>query len=81
MCNNTKCNWVRYFPRFFSGNKGRISRPLINTAATDVIDATHTAGIMSNGAAEPQAPRTAATVDGMSWIEAVFSVISVSTVS
>ena len=33
----------------------------------------HTAGRMSKGRAEPRFPRTAATVAGISWMEAVFS--------
>ncbi len=81
ICNNTNCNTAFYFPLFFSGNNGRSTLPQSSTTTTDAIDAPHTGSIISNGAAAPQAARTAAIVEGISCIEAELSVISVSTVS
>lgn len=72
----------RIISRYFSSGKSGRSRVLLSsTAATEAAEASHTAGIMSNGAAEPFAARTAATVDGIIWMDAVFNVISRSTVS
>jgi len=51
------------------------------TTSTETTEAPQTAGIMSNGAAAPKEARTAATVEGISWIEAEFSVTSVNTAS
>ena len=69
-----------YFP-FSSGNRGRSRRPAKITTSTETTEAPQTAGIISNGAAAPSDDRTAATVEGMSWMEAEFSVTSVSTAS
>ena len=67
---------------YFSSRKtDRSSLPLMSTTATENTDAPQTGSIMSKGAAAPQAARTAATVDGINWIDAVFKVISVSTLS
>ena len=66
-----------YFP---SGNNGRISLPLSSTTATEKIDAPQTGSIISNGDEAPHAARTAAMVEGINWMDAVFKVINVKTV-
>ena len=66
---------------FSARNQGRISLPLSSTTATEKMDAPQTGSIMSNGDAAPHAARTAATVEGINWMDAVFKVINVKTVS
>ena len=43
---------------------------------TEMADASHTAGRISKGAAQPAAARTLATVVGMSWMDAVLHTTS-----
>ena len=48
---------------------------------TEMAEASHTAGRMSKGAAQPAPARTLATVVGMSWMEAVLHTTSIHSAS